>query len=107
LEKGVKGSAIRGNLNIEAIAEANFKADVPNDARYRIEDVDVFLRTGADARATVSEKSGRVRLRDIQGAGARKGDYLVIKVNRVSRVNFKGERERINTRGVIYTIPIN
>ncbi len=107
LEKGIKGSAIRGNLNIEAIAEANFKADVPNDARYRIEDVDVFLRTGADARVTISEKSGRVRLRDIQSATARKGDYLVIKVNRVSRVNFKGERERINTRGVIYTIPIN
>jgi len=107
LEKGIKASTVRGNLDVAAIAEANFKADVPNDARYRIEDVDVFLKSGSDARSTISEKSGKVRLRQIQGAGPRKGEFLVIKINRVSRINFKGERERISTRGAIYTIPIN
>jgi gliding motility-associated protein GldM len=106
-EKGISSSAIRGTLNIEALAEENFKSDVPNDARYRIEDVDVFLKSGSDARVTTSEKGGDVRLREIQSAGPRKGEFLVIKVNRVSRINYKGERERISTRGAIYTIPIN
>ena len=106
-EKGISASTIRGTLDVAAIAEANFKADVPNDARYRIEDVDVFLKSGSDARTTISEKSGKVRLRQIQGASPRKGEFLVIKINRVSRINFKGERERISTRGAIYTIPIN
>ena len=106
LEKGIKASAIRGSLSIEAIAEENFKSDVPNDARYRIGDVDVFLKSGSDARITTSEKSGNVRLRQIQGAGPRNGEFLVIKINRVDRINYKGERERISTRGAIYTIPI-
>jgi hypothetical protein len=106
LEKGIKANAIRGSLSIEAIAEDNFKSDVPNDARYRVGDVDVYLKSGSDARVTTSEKSGDVRLRDIQGAGPRNGEFLVIKINRVERINYKGERERVSTRGAIYTIPI-
>ncbi len=107
LENGILASAVRGRLTIEAKAEANFKQDVPKDARYRIERVEITLRAGTTAKSQIKENSGRVTLRKIQTAQPRSGNYLVIKIARVSRVNFRGDREPINTRGLIYNIPIN
>ncbi len=107
MEKGITAREVRGNLTVSAVAEANFATDVPKDARYRVEGVEVFLKTGANARASAKESSGRVRMRSIQSATPRNGDFLIIKINRISRINYKGERERISVRGMIYTVPIN
>ena len=107
MEKGILASAVRGRLTIEAEAETNFKTDVPNDARYRIERVEITLRAGTTAKSQIKENSGRVTLRKIQTAQPRSGNYLVIKIARVSRVNFRGDREPVNARGLIYNIPIN
>jgi hypothetical protein len=107
MEKGITAREIRGNLTVSAVAEANFATDVPKDAKYRIEGVEVFLKTGANARASAKESSGRIRMRSIQSSTPRKGDFLIIKVNKISRINYKGERERISVRGMIYTVPIN
>ena len=107
MEKGITAREIRGNLTVNAVAEANFATDVPKDAKYRVEGVEVFLKTGANARASAKESSGRIRMRSIQSATPRKGDFLIVKINKVSRINYKGERERISVRGMIYSFPIN
>lgn len=106
LEKGISANAIRGRLEIQANAESNFKDDVPQDARYRIEGVEITLRAGTTVKQQVKERSGRVNLRALQGASPRPGNYLVIKVTRVSRINFRGERESISARGLVYNILI-
>lgn len=106
LEKGITARDIRGNLTVEAIAEANFASDVPKDAKYRVEGVEVYLQTGSSARAQVKENSGRVSVRNITSATPKKGDFLVVKVTRISRINYKGSRERIPTRGYIYRVEV-
>jgi len=107
LEKGVSARDIRGNLTVAAIAEANFASDVPKDAKYRVEGVEVYLKTGSSSRANVKDNSGRISVRSITGATPKRGDFLVIKITKISRINYKGSRDRISTRGMIYTIPIN
>jgi len=107
LENGVTARDIRGNLTVEAIAEANFASDVPKDAKYRVEGVEINLVTGSNSRGNVKDNKGRVSMRSIQGAGPKKGDFLIVKITRISRINYKGLRERISTRGMIYTIKIN
>ena len=107
MENGILARDVRGRLTIEAEAETNFKTDVPKDARYRIERVEITLRAGTTAKSQIKENSGRVALRKIQTAQPRSGNYLVIKIARVSRVNFRGDREPVNARGLIYNIPIN
>jgi len=107
LEKGITARDVRGNLTVSAIAEANFATDVPKDAKYRVEGVEVYLKTGSNARVSLKENSGRVSVRSISSAVPKKGDFLVVKITRISRINYKGSRERITTRGMIYTVPIN
>ena len=42
----------------------------------------------------------------ISGEFPKKGDFLVVKVTDISIINSKGLKERISTRGMIYTIEI-
>jgi len=105
MEAGISANTIRGRLEIQAIAEQNFKDDVPNDARYRIEGVEITLRAGTTVKQQIKERSGRVAMRAMQGQ-ARSGNYLVIKITRVSRINFRGDRDPVSARGLIYNIPI-
>ena len=107
MENGINANDVRGRLTIEALAETNFKQDVPKDSRYRIERVEVTLRVGATPKEQIKENSGRVSLRKIQQATPRSGNVLTIKITRVSRRNFRGDRDPVVARSLVWHIPIN
>ena len=107
MENGISANAVRGRLTIEVLAEANFKQDVPNDARYRVERVEVTLRVGTTPKSQIKENSGRVNLRKIQQATPRSGNVLTIKITRVGRRNFRGDRDPVAARALIWHIPIH
>ena len=72
-----------------------------------MEGVEINLVTGSNSRGNVKDNKGRVSMRGIQGATPKKGDFLIVKITKVSRINYKGSRERISTRGFIYTIKVD
>lgn len=108
MERGIEAKAFRGGLEIQAVAERNFKDDVPKDARYRTSEVEVIVKRGADAAFRRSFKTDKINLNQVRGqVQPRKGDFLVIKIARTTRTNFQNKRENVSVRGEIYTIPIN
>lgn len=107
LRTGIKANQL-GNLTIKAEPEANFKQEVPKDARYRIKKADIQLGRGT---ASVQSLRGTNENPDLRGwiGQARPGDKIVIEIKDVTRRNFKDEEEKIpvtGSNGVIF-IQIN
>jgi hypothetical protein len=95
LEKGIPPNWVRGNLTA-----------TPNDTTYHIEGLEVYLKRGSEAKAQVKGDGARVSVGTITAVSPKKGDFLVVKVTAISRANSKGVKERISTRGMIWTIEI-
>ncbi len=88
------------------MADENFKREVPKDARYRVNSIEVKLARGGRQVKVQKYTSENVDLRSFRSQ-FRKGDVLKVKIERVSRRTFTGENERAKPLTTIYSIPIN
>ncbi len=96
--EGVKASSFR-SVKISGVPDPNFKDDVPNDARYRIREVEVKLIRGGDPVGGVKTfKSGNIKLSSFN---ARKGDLFIFKIKKVARITFRKGTESVPVRDEI------
>jgi gliding motility-associated protein GldM len=104
---GIRANQL-ANLRIVAEPEANFKEEVPKDARYRIKRAELILGRGT---AGVQRMNATNENPDLRSwiSQARPGDRIVIDIKDVSRRTFKDEEEKVTPKGssgVIF-IPVN
>jgi gliding motility-associated protein GldM len=106
LKNGIKAGAVAG-LRINAEPDANFKAEVPKDANFRIRNMSVILARGTARVAELTLTNESVDLGPWR-AQMRPGDRIVIEPKTVVRMTFKGTPESVlvNSQDLI-TIPIN
>lgn len=104
-DKGEKGTSLSA-IKVSAVADENFKREVPKDARYRVNSIEVKLARGGRQVKVQKFTSENVDLRSFRSQ-FRKGDQLKIKIERVSRRTYTGENERAKPLTTIYSIPIN
>lgn len=107
LRRGIRANEI-GNLQIMAVPEANFKEEVPNDARYLIKRMEITLGRGTTGVQRMSATSENPDLR-AWGGQSRPGDRIIIDIKEVVRKTFEGGEEQIDvarTDGILQ-IPIN
>lgn len=104
MDDGEKGAAL-SSIRVAAEADENFAREVPKDARYRIESIEVKLARGGRQIKVDKFTSENVDLRAFRSL-FRPGDQLKVKVERVSRRTFTGENERAKPLQEIYSIPI-
>jgi len=107
LRQGIRAAQL-ASLRIVAEPDANFKEEVPRDARYRIKRAEVTLGRGTTGVVKVNATNENPDLRSWVGQ-ARPGDKVVINITDVSRRNFKDEEEKVNIKGsngVIF-VPVN
>ena len=107
LRQGIRANQI-GSLRFVAEAEANFKEEVPKDARYRIKRAEVILGRGTTGvqRVMASNDSPDLRAWISQ---ARPGDRIIIDIKDVARRTFTDGEEKVDVKGSngIIQIPIN
>ncbi len=101
-----QGGACPRSITVDAIPDASFKDQLPNDARYRVTGFTVTLARGR--RVVGSPVSSNSPTADISSLGqqAKEGDRLVIEVKQVQRMNFKGAVENVSmpTEYINYSI---
>jgi len=105
LKNGIKAGGVSG-LRINAEADANFKAEVPKDANFRIRNMSVILARGT---ARVVEITLTTELVDLTPwrSQMRPGDRIIIEPKGVVRMTYKGTPEQVTVTGQdIVTIPI-
>jgi gliding motility-associated protein GldM len=105
LKNGIKAGGIAG-LRIQAEADANFKAEVPKDANFRIRNMSVILARGT---ARVQEMTLTNESVDLTAwrSQMRPGDRIIIEPKGVVRMTYKGTPETVTVTGQdIVTIPI-
>ena len=107
LRNGIRANQL-GNLMFKAEPEANFKEEVPKDARYRIKKAEVILGRGTAGVQRLSASNENPDLRSWISQ-ARPGDRIVIDIKDVSRRTFKDEEEKVTVKGSsgIIIIPVN
>ena len=91
LRGGIEANTPR--LYIKAEADESFKQFLPNDARFRIAEVEVTLVSGGLARSTQRINGGTINLAGGGFASKRRGDQIVIEIRRVQRQNFRKQVE--------------
>jgi gliding motility-associated protein GldM len=84
-------TATRG-LTINAIADSDFANGHEKDARFAVTQGEASLLSGGLVRQKIPFTNGRLNLSGI-ASRVRKGDILVIKIQRVIRRNFQGNNE--------------
>jgi gliding motility-associated protein GldM len=103
-KRGASASGLR-TLTIKAEADESFKNFNPEDAQYRVSEIEVSLARG-------SRRIGNVTL---PGGGsinslasqAQPGDRYVIEIKGCQRRNFRGNVESVNLGSTFRTIPLN
>jgi gliding motility-associated protein GldM len=105
LKNGIKAGAIAG-LRIQAEPDANFKAEVPKDANFRIRNMSVILARGTARVAELTLTNESVDLGPWRSQ-MRPGDRIVIEPKGVVRMTFKGTPEQVtvNSQDII-NIPV-
>lgn len=100
------GSALR-EISIKAVAEADFREFLPEDARYKVTNVEVTLARNKQMVKNQRYTDGsRIDLNAF-AADARAGDRLIIQVHEVKRMNFKNQTETVSGLGLqVATYPI-
>ena len=91
LRQGIRANQV-GALRIVAEAEANFKEEVPKDARYRIKRAEVILGRGTAGVQRMNATNENPDLR-AWASQARPGDRIIIDIKDVSRRTYKDEDE--------------
>ncbi|HEY3405062.1 MAG TPA: gliding motility protein GldM [Ohtaekwangia sp.] len=107
LRNGIRANQL-GNLRFVAEPEANFKEEVPKDARYRVKRAEVILGRGTTGVQRLNATNENPDLRSWISQ-ARPGDRIVIDIKDVSRRTFKDEEEKVTPKGSsgIIIIPVN
>ncbi len=105
LKNGIKAGGVAG-LRINAEADANFKAEVPKDANFRIRNMSVILARGTARVAEMTLTNESVDLTAWRSQ-MRPGDRIIIEPKGVVRMTYKGTPEPVVvTGGDIINIPI-
>jgi len=107
LRNGIKPNQI-GSLRFVAEPEANFKEEVPKDARYRIKRAEVILGRGTAGVQRLNATNENPDLRAWTNQ-ARPGDRIIIDIKDVSRRTYQDEEEKVAVTGStgIISIQIN
>lgn len=95
-----------GAIEAKAVPDTDFAAFLPKDARYRVTKVELILKRGPRAVLTKTLKSGKINLNSIC-RDFRSGDQLVVTIEEVKRMNFKGETELVKLPQKIGIYPLN
>jgi len=105
MKNGIKATSFR-SLDIAAVAEANFAAEVPKDAKYRIREVEIILARGTRPVKRETIKKQKINLA-AYASQARPGDILVIEIKKVERTTYQKKKERVPAKNEIYRIPLH
>jgi len=107
LRNGIKANQI-ATLRFVAEPEANFKEEVPKDARYRVKRAEVILGRGTAGVQRMNATNENPDLRAWTNQ-ARPGDRVVIDIKDVVRRTYQDEEEKVTVTGSsgIISIPIN
>ena len=100
LTSGDPISSRRAMLNFEIEADREFKTRYPQDARYRVQQVSVYIRRGLTASQKLGDynlQNGRLVLTQ-QLREAQPGDQITVRLERIVRVNHRGERIEVPMR---------
>ena len=87
LKKGIPLNS--ASISLAAIADESFKAFLPKDAIYQVQEAEINLVRGNRSVARIGKSKAKVSLSKL--AGKKKGDYIVIEIKRVARRNFRKE----------------
>jgi len=79
-------------IRVDAIADKDFAQGHPKDARFAVTQGEASLLSGGLVRQKIPFRNGRLNLSSI-ASRVRKGDVLVIKIQRVIRRNFQDKNE--------------
>jgi gliding motility-associated protein GldM len=104
-----QGESISGLriLRSAAIAEDNFKKQLPDDAQYRVTRWTIRLARGPrPIGQPLKATSETVNLSELMSS-ARPGDRLIVEIDQVLRRNFRGNTEEVNLGEEIRVIPLN
>lgn len=107
LRQGVKPAQLR-SLRIVVEPDANFKEEVPKDARYNIKDMEVIFGSGPVAKGTMQARNGNPDLAAWSGQ-AKAGDRIVFNIKDVARKTFTDSDEKVPIKGSngVIIIPVN
>jgi hypothetical protein len=93
-------SSRRAMLRFEVEADREFKQRYPDDARYRIQRVSVYLRRGLTASQKLGDydlQNGRLVLTQ-QLRDAKPGDQVTVQLESIVRINHRGQRIPVSLR---------
>ncbi|MGL4630972.1 MAG: gliding motility protein GldM [Leadbetterella sp.] len=102
MKRGIPAKGTR-SISVAVAADEDFKATNPEDAKYRVTSYTVYLASGTRPKGKL-ENNGNI------GSimqNAEPGDRLLIQVDGVQRMNFKGEVENVAIPTVSLSIPLN
>jgi gliding motility-associated protein GldM len=105
LRKGIKPNDLR-SLRIVVEPDANFKEEVPKDARYNIKNMEVILGSGPTAKSRMTASNGAPDLGP-WGGNAKAGDRVVFDIRDAVRRTFTDSEEKVPTKNGIVIVPIN
>jgi hypothetical protein len=103
-DKSGENSASLRFVNAKAIADESFAATNPEDANYRVSEIEVALARGTKRVASITLPGGG-SISSLAGQ-AQAGDRYRIEVKGVQRKNFKGSVETIPF-SFVKVIPLN
>ena len=107
LKAGVKAPG-PSSLDLKAIAEANFAATNPKDARYRIVEFDIILARGSRPIKQETIKGKQSINLSTYRTQAKAGDRFVIEVKKVMRANYQNKTENVTgLPNTIFTISLH
>ncbi|MGM0580076.1 MAG: gliding motility protein GldM [Bacteroidota bacterium] len=106
LRQGESANALRV-LRAQAIPDENFKAQLPDDARYKVTRWTITLARGPRAIGQpIKATSETVNLSQLM-ENARPGDRIVVNIDQVLRRNFRGNTEEVNIGEEVIPITLN
>ncbi|HYG20697.1 MAG TPA: gliding motility protein GldM [Ohtaekwangia sp.] len=107
LRNGIRANQL-GNLRIVAEPEANFKEEVPKDARYRIKRAEIILGRGTAGVQRLNATNENPDLRSWISQ-ARPGDRIVVDIKDVIRRTYSDDEDKVTVKGSsgIIIIPVN
>jgi gliding motility-associated protein GldM len=104
LRNGIKANQI-GSLRFVAEPDANFKEEVPKDARYRIKRAEVILGRGTAGVQRLNATNENPDLRAWSNQ-ARPGDRIIIDIKDVVRRTYKDDEEKVPVTGSVGIISV-
>lgn len=107
IRQGIKPAQLR-SLRIVPEPDANFKEEVPKDARYNIKDMEVVFGSGPTAKGTMRATNGSPDL-GTWSQQAKAGDRVVFQIREAVRKTYTDKEEKVPIKGSngVIIIPVN